>query len=164
MRKLILFLTVFPSILFAQKFSISGYVKDAASGENLIGAAILSKNTLQGTTANVHGFYSITLPSDSIRLVYSYVGYAPIALDILLKNDTSIDVNLNNANQLEEVIVNATRSDDIAETTQMGAVNIPIDQIKNLPALLGQVDVLKILQLMPGVKSSEGSTGLYFRG
>lgn len=164
MRILLLFLLFSPSLLFAQKFTISGYVKDNATGESLIGSAILNRKTLQGTTANVHGFYSITLPQDSIHLVYSYVGYTPIEIKLLLKNDTTIDVGLSNANQLDEVVVNATRSDEIQEVSQMSSVNVPIEQIKNLPALLGQVDVLKILQLMPGVKSSEGSTGLYVRG
>jgi outer membrane cobalamin receptor len=153
-----------PSIALGQKFTVSGYVKDAGSGESLIGAAVLNKKTLQGTAANVHGFYSITLPSDSIHLVYSFVGYTPIQVKFLLRRDTTIDVGLINGTQLEEVVVTATRAEQIQETTQMSAVNVPVDQIKNLPALLGQVDVLKILQLMPGVKSSEGSTGLYVRG
>jgi outer membrane cobalamin receptor len=157
-------LVVLPSLLSAQKYTISGYVKDAASGESLIGSAILNRKTLQGTTANVHGFYSITLPSDSARLVYSYVGYSPVEIRLLLKRDTTIDINLLNANQLDEVVVNAARADEIQEMSQMSSVNVPIDQLKALPALFGQVDVLKVLQLMPGVKSSEGSTGLYVRG
>ena len=164
MRTIALFLFLCPSLLFAQRFTVSGYVKDAATGESLIGSAILNRKTLQGTTANVHGFYSITLPSDSINLVYSYVGYAPIQVRLLLRKDTTIDVGLENANQLEEVVVNAARAEEIQEVSQMSSVNVSVEQIKNLPALLGQVDVLKILQLMPGVKSSEGSTGLYVRG
>lgn len=164
MRWIPTLLVVLPSLAFGQKFTISGYVKDAATGESLIGSAILNRKTLQGTTANVHGFYSITLSADSAQLVYSYVGYTPIQLKLLLKSDTTIDIGLNNANQLEEVVVNATRADEIQEITQMSSINVPIEQLKNLPALLGQVDVLKVLQLMPGVKSSEGSTGLYVRG
>jgi outer membrane cobalamin receptor len=164
MRWFLFFAALFPSLVSAQKHTISGYVKDAATGESLIGSAVLNRNTLQGTTANVHGFYSITLPSDSARLVYSYVGYAPVEIRMLLKRDTTIDIGLLNANQLDEVIVNATRADEIQEVSQMSSVNVPIDQLKALPALLGQVDVLKVLQLMPGVKSSEGSTGLYVRG
>lgn len=164
MRVLLLILLIPPSFAVAQKFTISGYVRDAATGESLIGSAILNRTTLQGTTANVHGFYSLTLHNDSVKLVYSYVGYSPVEIKLLLRSDTTIDVGLSNANQLDEVVVNATRSEEIQEVTQMSSVNVPIDQIKNLPALLGQVDVLKILQLMPGVKSSEGSTGLYVRG
>lgn len=164
MRTILLLLFLLPCVLFAQKYTISGYVRDAATGESLIGSAILSRKTLQGTTANVHGFYSITLSSDSVKLVYSYVGYSPIELKFILKRDTTIDVGLENASQLEEVVVNASRSEEIQEVSQMSSVNVPIEHIKNLPALLGQVDVLKILQLMPGVKSSEGSTGVYVRG
>lgn len=164
MKAFAIILLFAPLFVSAQKFTISGYVRDASTGESLIGSAILNRKTLQGTTANVHGFYSITLQHDSVKLVYSYVGYTPVEVTFFLRSDTTIDIGLGNANQLDEVIVNASRSDEIQEVTQMSSVNVPIDQIKNLPALLGQVDVLKILQLMPGVKSSEGSTGLYVRG
>ncbi len=164
MRRLIIVFLLLPSLIYAQRFTISGYVKDASTGEKLIGATILSRKTLQGTTANVHGFYSITLPGDSVQLVYSYVGYNPASFRFQLTRDTAIDVNLVNAGQLDEVVVNATRSDAIQEVSQMSAVNIPVDQMKGLPTFLGQVDVLKVLQLVPGVKSSEGSTGLYVRG
>lgn len=164
MRLILLSLVFVPSLTLAQKFTISGYIKDASTGESLIGATVINRSTLQGTTANVHGFYSITLPSDSVRLVYSYVGYTPMPVNLLLKRDTTIDIGMMAATVLDEVIVNATRSDEIQEVSQMSSVNVPIEQIKSLPALLGQVDVLKVLQLMPGVKSSEGSTGLYVRG
>ena len=163
MRIATLILVLFPALTYAQKFTISGYVKDAANGESLIGSAVLNRNTLQGTAANIHGFYSLTLQHDSVRLVYSYVGYTPVEIKFYLRSDTTLDVNLTSSNQLEEVVVNASR-EEIQETSQMSSVSIPIEQIKNLPALLGQVDVMKILQLMPGVKSSEGSTGLYVRG
>lgn len=164
MRRHLLLLLLLPSLCFSQKFTVSGYVKDASTGESLIGAAILNRKTLQGTSANTHGFYSITLQSDSLRLAYSFVGYTPVELKLSLKRDTSIDVTLVSAITLDEVVVSGTRSDAIHETSQMGAVSIPIEQIKALPAILGQVDLLKTLQLMPGVKWSEGSTGLYVRG
>src|SRR5690242_10251670 len=108
MRWSLLFLII-PSLAFGQKFTISGYVKDSGSSESLIGAAIVSKKTLQGTAANVHGFYSITLPADSIHLVYSFVGYAPIQIKLLLRSDTTIDIGLINGTQLDEVVVSATR-------------------------------------------------------
>lgn len=163
-RLIVIILFLLPASLFAQKFTVSGYVRDAESGESLIGAAVFNRKTLQGSAANVHGFYSLTLQSDSVRIVYSFVGYTPVEIGFSLKSDTTIDVGLISGHQLDEVVVNATRAEEIQETTQMSAINVPIDQIKNLPALLGQVDVLKVLQLMPGVKSSEGSTGLYVRG
>jgi hypothetical protein len=148
----------------AQKATVNGYVKDAATGENLIGATVMHPATLSGTTVNVHGFYSITLKADSCTLVYSYVGYQPIRISFRLKRDTSININLASAGQLDEVVVEATRGEEIQELTKMGSITIGADQIKSLPAFLGEVDVLKVIQLMPGVKSSEGSTGLYVRG
>lgn len=164
MRKLLVIILFVPVSLFAQKHTISGYVRDADTGESLIGSAIFNRKTLQGSAANVHGFYSLTLQHDSVALVYSYVGYTPVEIRFFLRSDTVIDIGLLSGHQLEEVVVNAKRADEIHETTQMSSINVPIDQVKNLPALLGQVDVLKVLQLMPGVKSSEGSTGLYVRG
>jgi hypothetical protein len=162
--KLCCFLVCLAISGFAQKATVNGYVKDAATGENLIGATVFHLASLSGSTANVHGFYSITLKADSCMLVYSYVGYVPQQIKFKLRRDTSINVNLTSAGQLDEVVVEATRGEEIQEMTKMGSVTITSDQIKALPAILGEVDVLKVLQLMPGVKSSEGSTGLYVRG
>jgi hypothetical protein len=161
--KLCYLLTCLAVSAAAQKATVNGYVKDAATGENLIGATVLHRSSLSGTTANVHGFYSLTLKRDSCTLIYSYVGYQPVQLTFVLRRDTSININLTSAGQLEEVVVEATR-EEIQELTKMGSITITSDQIKALPAILGEVDVLKVIQLMPGVKSSEGSTGLYVRG
>jgi outer membrane cobalamin receptor len=148
----------------AQRATISGYVRDNATGESLIGATVYLPATKSGTTSNAHGFYSITLSGDSARLIYSYVGYQPQELRVSLKADTDVNITLINANQLDEVVVNAAKADEIHAINRMSTVNIPVEQIKALPSLLGEVDVLKVIQLMPGVKSSEGSTGLYVRG
>ncbi len=165
MRLLLTFaLFAFSLIGYAQKFTVSGFIKDAASGESLIGATIINTKTLSGSSANTQGFYSLTQKGDSVSLVFSYVGYERQFIHFLLVKDTTINANLNNANQLEEVGVSASKVDDIHESNQMSTISISVDQIKSLPALLGEVDVLKIIQLMPGVKSSEGSTGLYVRG
>ena len=147
-----------------QKATVNGYIKDAASGEVLIGATVLHEASLSGTTANVHGFYSLTLKADSSTIIYSYVGYQPQLVRLSLRKDTVLNINLVSAGQLEEVVIDASRSDEIQELTRMSSVTIDAAQIKSLPALLGEVDVLKVLQLMPGVKSSEGSTGMYVRG
>jgi hypothetical protein len=162
--KLCWLLTCLTVSVFAQKATVNGYLKDSATGENLIGATVFQLSSLSGTTANVHGFYSITLKSDSCTLVYSYVGFVPIQIKFKLRRDTTININLTSAGQLNEVVVEATRAEEIQEMTKMGSITITSDQIKSLPAILGEVDVLKVLQLMPGVKSSEGSTGLYVRG
>lgn len=151
-------------LVLAQKHTISGYIRDANTGESLIGATAVQVALRAGTAANAHGFYSITLPRDSVSLIFSYVGYDPQLVKFFLQKDTTIDITLNGSKLLDEVVVNATKADAIHEINRMSTVSIPIDQIKALPALLGEVDVLKVIQLMPGVKSSEGSTGLYVRG
>lgn len=148
----------------AQKHTISGYIRDEESGESLIGAAVLHAATKTGTSSNNHGFFSLTLPQDSVVIVFSYVGYEPKRVAIDLKKDSALEVYLKGATLLDEVVVNAAKADAIHEINKMSSVTVPLDQIKGLPALLGEVDVMRVIQLMPGVKSSEGSTGLYVRG
>jgi outer membrane cobalamin receptor len=158
-------LSLMPGFLQAQRFTISGYLKDQDTGESLIGATVLHGKSASGTTANAHGFYSITLPRDSVSLLYSYVGYQHQLVKFYLKKDTVINISLKGSTVLDEVVVNASKADAIHEITRMSSVSIPIDQIKALPAFFGETDVLKVLQLMPGVQSgSEGSSGLYVRG
>lgn len=149
---------------YSQKFTISGTVKDADTGESLIGATITETKTVQGNIANTHGFYSLTLPRDSVTLMYSYVGYTRKIVSLSLTRDTVINMTLQSA-MLDEVVVNTSRAEAIHESTRMSTFSIPIEQIKSLPAFLGETDILKVLQLMPGVQSgNEGSTGLYVRG
>lgn len=167
MRKTIGFvsLMLFSVLSHAQKFTVSGYLKDAETGESLIGATILHAKTSSGSSANTHGFYSLTLPKDSTVLLYSYVGYQPTSIRIFLRRDTVININLQSATLLNEVIVSSTKADAIHETTKMSTLSVPVEQIKALPAFMGETDILKVLQLMPGVQSgNEGSTGLYVRG
>ncbi len=162
---LFIFYLSFNTIIFSQKFTISGYVKDNESSESLIGASIFQPKNSLGTTANAHGFYSLTLPSDSITLVYSYVGYQPILVKFKLVNDTVINATMSSAVTLNEIVVTSTKAEEIHESTKMSSFSVPIEQIKALPAFMGEVDIFKILQLMPGVQSgNEGSTGLYVRG
>ena len=162
----LLVLLLFGAPLLAQKYTINGYIKDASSGESLIGANIFEKNTLSGTSSNTYGFYSLTLPaSDSVTILYSYVGYGAQAVRLALTQDTTINIELTDNAQLDEVVVTATEMEKIQEVTQMSTVSVPVEQIKSLPAFLGEVDVLKTLQLLPGVQSgNEGTSGLYVRG
>jgi hypothetical protein len=149
--------------LHAQQHTVSGYVKDARTGEVLPGANVYDGASKKGTSANAYGFYSLTLPRDSARLVYSYVGYRAERRALLLDRDLTLSVDLRPAATLDEVVVSALAQ--IEETTQMSAVTIPVEQIKTLPAFFGEVDVLKVIQLMPGVQSgAEGTTGFYVRG
>ncbi|MDR1343408.1 MAG: TonB-dependent receptor [Prevotellaceae bacterium] len=151
--------------LTAQKYTISGYMRDSFSSENLIGATLYNRSDRLGTSSNQYGFYSLTLPAGPVELVYSYVGYATQIRSFVLDRDVVVDVDMVSSALLEEVVVTTRKSDQIQDRTQMSALHIPIAQVKAIPALLGEVDVLKALQLMPGIQSGgEGSSGLYVRG
>jgi hypothetical protein len=162
---IILALFICAGTLHAQKYTISGYVRDKSSAESLIGANVFEKRLLSGTTTNTYGFYSLTLSSDSVSIIFSYVGYTPIEVKFFLGRDTTINAELGGTSFLNEIVVTAEASDPIQERTQMSTISVPIAQIKSMPALLGEVDVLKVLQLLPGVQSgTEGASGLYVRG
>jgi hypothetical protein len=146
------------------KFTISGYVNEKGSGENLPGVTVYSPRLNLGTTSNSYGFFSITLPKDSVELIFSYVGFKAQKHRLFLNRNTTLNIELG-AEQLNEVTVTADQSKKVSQETQMSSVEIPIEQIKQIPALMGEKDVLKVIQLMPGVqKGSEGSTGIYVRG
>jgi hypothetical protein len=163
---LLLWLCALPLLASAQKTTISGYLRDASSGEPLISANIYDQHSDQGTVTNVFGFYSLTLRSDSVDLNFSYIGYEPVNYIFLLEQDTTLNIDLDGAVQLEEVVVRASRQGErIEERSQMSQMTVPVEQIKMAPVLLGETDVLKTLQLLPGVQSGgEGQTGLYVRG
>jgi outer membrane receptor for ferrienterochelin and colicin len=166
MRILYLGLLLFFSyVAHAQQYTISGTVTDVENLEVLIGANIYEPVTLNGTTSNNFGFYSLTLPSDTVEVRYSFVGYQATTLRFFLHQDTVIDMSLQASTLLEEVVVQADIEEGIQESSQMSSVSIPVSSMTQLPAFLGEVDVLKTLQLLPGVQSgSEGSSGLYVRG
>ncbi len=148
------------------KRTLNGFIRDATSGENLIGASVWIKELKTGTVTNLYGFYSITLPSGNYEIGYSYVGYDLMTRSVSLDNqDTTLHILLH-PKTLDEVIIES-ESDygHRLNSTQMGLHEISAKQIKALPTLLGEVDVLKSMQLLPGVQSgNEGTTGLYVRG
>ena len=153
------------------RVTLSGYVRDAATGENLIGVAVVQPGTGLGTATNTYGFYSLTLPTaglDSLRLVASYVGYQRQRWAAPATGSARHDFRLPAApNELAGVEVVGDRHADERGpgSTRMGTINVPIAQIKSLPKFMGETDVLKVLQLLPGVQSGgEGSSGLYVRG
>ena len=153
------------------RVTVSGYVRDQATGENLIGVAVVQAGTGQGTATNTYGFYSLTLPTaglDSVRLVASYVGYARGRWAAPATRGQGHDFRLAPAaNELAgvEVVADRQAEDRGPRGTRMGTITVPIAQIKSLPKFMGETDVLKVLQLLPGVQSGgEGSSGLYVRG
>lgn len=147
------------------KYTISGFVKEKGSKETLIGVNVYLPQLKTGTTTNTYGFYSITLPADSYNLAFSYVGYQTKYYPVNLTGDITLNVDLEYSLELSEVVITADKYERLSETPQMSMVEIPVKQVKAIPALLGEKDVLKVIQLMPGVqKGSEGSSGLYVRG
>ncbi len=149
----------------AQKTTLSGYISDAASQERLIGANVFELNSQKGTTTNEHGFYSLTLERDSnMMLVVSYVGYQMDTIYVGANNGL-LNINLEPSVTLRTVEVTASASQTIEQVTQMSQMDVQVKDIKRLPAILGEVDVIKALQLMPGVQAgNEGLSGLYVRG
>lgn len=150
---------------FSQSFTIRGYVSDAQNGERLINANVYTLNPTKGTITNSFGFYSLTLPKGNYSLVCSFVGYQPHTFELKLSNDTIFDINLKSKTEIEEITVTGKKKNENLSSTQMSKVDIPVDMIRSLPAFMGEADVIKTIQLLPGVQSgTEGTSGLYVRG
>jgi hypothetical protein len=152
--------------LFGQgKFTLSGEVKDATSGEYLAGAVIGIRELNTGVSSNVYGFYSITLPAGTYNASVFLLGYQDQQFTAVLNKDMVMNLELQpELVELPDAVVQAERKQN-TESTEMGRVNLEVDQIKKLPALLGEVDILKTIALLPGVQSAgEGNTGFYVRG
>lgn len=174
---LLISLLIFPSIVLAEgekdkdedevlRYTVSGHIRDAENGEELLGATVFVKELKTGTITNNYGFYSLSLEPGEYELVYSYVGYQKKTRSIKLQKDTKINIELESAKQeLEEVTVSGERADANVKSTQMSTVKMKSKTISKIPALMGEVDVLKSLQLLPGVQATgEGSSGFSVRG
>lgn len=145
---------------------MSGIISEKGSGETLPGVSVISPDQQTGTTSNNYGFYSITLKGDSATILFRYLGYTDQLFLVRKEGDHRLNIELfDKTSELSEVVISAEKTRKISEETRMSTIEIPIDQIKKLPALLGEKDVLKVIQLLPGVqKGSEGSSGFYVRG
>lgn len=153
------------SVLAQQKYTISGYVKDKDTGENLIAANLFDVISNKGTVTNNYGFYSLTIPKGKVNFHASYVGFRDENITFQLKKDTIININLEYENLLDEVTILASKHSKIEKKTQMSQIQVQVKDIEKLPSLLGEVDVLKTLQLLPGVQGgTEGLNGIYVRG
>lgn len=147
------------------RYTVSGTVTDRASGEHLIGATVRDLKSGKGTVTNTFGFYSLTLPGDSVLIAITYIGYKADGFRYLLDKNTTQNVSLEQSSILKEVEIVGERYERIEERAQMSRIDIPIQQIKNVPAFMGEKDVLKALQLLPGVSAGgEGQSGIYVRG
>ena len=163
---------IFSLLLLAQlvvygqrRVTVSGYVRDEASGETLIGALV--RDTVSGlvTTTNAYGFYSLSLPPEVVGLVYSYVGYLPEKRELKLTAETKIDIGLQPKAVLGAAVVRAERSEASLQSARLGVTELSAEQVGHTPALLGETDVMRTIQLLPGVQTGmNGAAGLYVRG
>lgn len=147
--------------------TVSGYIKDARSGEQLIGASLRVKDhNRQGAVANEYGFYSLTLPDGSYTLLANSIGYTEKALTITISQNQNMDISLQpTSNALTEIVVSSKAKNSRITAAQMGVENLSIKQANQLPVLFGERDILKSIQLLPGVKSAgEGNSGFFVRG
>ncbi len=150
----------------SNRYTLSGYIKDAASGESLIGATVIIKDLNTGVQSNEYGFYSITLPSGTYVVTVNFIGYKSQSDTIQLSKNIRKSYNLaDNTITSKEAVITATRPEDNFKSTQMGTQTLQMEKVKTLPVILGEVDILKTLQLLPGVQSAgEGNSGFYVRG
>src|SRR5438046_1590737 len=166
-KRIFIVLFMLPFTLFSQnKYTISGYVKDSLSGETLIGATISIKNKSTGITSNQYGFYSLTLTEGTYTFICSYIGYVPKVEEINLTSNKEFNFEiLPKITLSQEIIISSKRRDANVRNAQMGVIDLSIEQIKSAPAFLGEIDILKTIQLLPGVRNAgEGSAGIYVRG
>lgn len=166
------FLTFSSFLIFVQRvdaqknFNISGTVKNVQTGETLIGATVkIAGSSRLGTSTNSYGFYSLSVPEGNYSLEVSYVGYTPISRSIVVNGNIKADFDMEEANRLDEVVITTVKRNENVLKPQMGVEKLNIKDIQNIPVLFGEKDVLKTLQLLPGIKSAgEGNSGFYVRG
>jgi len=148
------------------RYSVSGHISDASSGEDLIGASVMIEESGKGSVSNLYGFYSVNLLPGEYNLIFSYVGYLSQVRKIDLRSDTRINVELiENIQELEEVTIRSERRNSNVSSADMSVNQLAIKSIRRIPTLMGEVDVIKAIQLLPGVQAAaEGSSGFSVRG
>ena len=164
-KQILVYLCLFlSSYIYAEdKFTMSGFVSDQNNGENIIGVNIFCKDLKQGVVSNTYGFYSLTLPKGNYEISFSYIGYETQIYNISLNKNLEKDIAFQISSfSVGEIQVQGKAN--IIKQTQSSVIEVPIQQIRTIPALLGEVDIIKAIQLLPGVQSSEGTSGFYVRG
>ena len=168
LRRFLIFILFFVSaaeVCQAQTLSVSGYVYDNASGESLIGVSVQDSVSKKGTVSNEYGFYTLSLPEGPRVLRFSYIGFEPQQKALVLKQNQTLNVRLGENGQLiQQVTISATadREKERVHNTEMGKLSVPIEMLRKTPVLFGESDLIKAVQLLPGVKrGGEGSVGMY---
>lgn len=162
-------LLFYSNIFFAQvntSYTLNGFIYDDITGETMIGANIFVKELEIGTTSNIYGFYSLTLPEGSYEIVVSFIGYENNTKDLNFNKSRKVDFRINRTSyNLEEIVVEENEADHNVKSTDMGTANLVPNAIDKIPVLLGEKDILKTIQLLPGISSAgEGSSGFVVRG
>ncbi|MGV9014043.1 MAG: TonB-dependent receptor, partial [Flavobacteriales bacterium] len=150
----------------AQRHTVSGYVTDSATGEAMIGATVFIQELNKGVGTNNYGYYSATLDNGTYTLVVKYIGYAELRRAVDLTADRKMNLKLSTTVQVMQAVeVKGEKTKSQTESTDMGRMDVDVTKLQTLPALLGEVDILKTIQYLPGVKSNgEGNSGFYVRG
>ena len=155
------------SVQAQQKFVLSGHIRDASTGEDLPGASVIVEGQANlGTTTNAYGFYSITLPAGKHKVRYQYVGYTNSEIEIDLFENKKNDIELvEKTYELGNIVVTGERPDRNVTSVEMGNVKMAPKEIEKIPVIFGEQDIVKTMQLTPGVKAAgEGNSGFYVRG
>jgi len=168
----VMLMMLWVNVIFSQnpatpnRFVLNGYIKDSLSGETIIGATVSINGQSKGVASNQYGFYSITLDPGAYVINVSHVSYLGKSFKVDLENNISLNAELiSKSSAISEVVVYSKRRDGNVKNAQMGKVDLSMNQIKNIPAFMGEIDLLKALQLLPGVRNAgEGNAGFYVRG
>ena len=168
-QKRLFFILVFVFLwgkVLGQEVSVSGYIRDAQTGEELLFSSITVSETSQGMISNEYGYYALSLTEGNYQLTFSYIGYQSQTIDLSLQANQTLDIALESeSTQLEEIIVTGENDSNMVRNTEMSVLTLSAKKMKNIPVLFGEQDVLKTIQLLPGVSSSsEGSSGFFVRG
>ena len=149
-----------------ENVTVSGYVKDQANGETLIGATVYLKEIGKGATTNVYGFYSISVPPATYSIEVSYLGFNKLSLNVNLNENQKLNLEMvEESSDIEEIVVVAEREDQNVTNNEISTQKLGIATIQKMPALLGEVDIIRSIQLLPGVSTvGEGATGFNVRG
>lgn len=150
----------------AQDPILHGYVRDANSGEKLIGSTLQLSDGSKSVTTNAYGYFSLAVPKGEVSVLISHIGYDLLSLDLSVSGDQQVNIELNKKEKvLEEIVISGSREESTLQSPQMGKTKLQIEELKNIPVIFGERDILKTIQLLPGVTSGgEGSTDFYVRG
>ncbi len=160
------FFIFFTTLIFAQNYTISGRITDSKTGEDLPGATVIIQGTTYGVATNSYGFYSLTIPKGSYKVSYRYIGYDEVEKSVVLDKNTTLNIELTEkAKEIEEITINAQVQESKVENKQINVIKLDMQTVKRIPVVFGEVDVLKIVTMLPGIISAgEGNAGFSVRG